>query len=161
MTGSACTRHVTLSGPNRPASGAADVTPPASHGLPGAAPRRRSPTVEAVRPVIAVTGRLLDPDLAARRRHPSVSSPRTYSDALHRAGALDAVLLPVPMTEDEAAERLAHFSGLLLTGGPDVDPHVYGEEPHPAVYGVHRPTDDTEIALARAAVRDGVPTLAI
>ena len=49
----------------------------------------------------------------------------------------------------------------MLTGGPDVDPACYGEERHAEVYGVDRAADEAELALVRAAIDRGVPTLAI
>ncbi len=56
---------------------------------------------------------------------------------------------------------LARVDALVLTGGPDVDPALYGEAPHPAVYGVDRRADDFESALADVAVARGLPMLAI
>jgi putative glutamine amidotransferase len=60
---------------------------------------------------------------------------------------------------DEALAR--PFDGLLLTGGGDVDPRLYGEKPHRKVYGVSETRDYTEwIALDRAAEL-GVPVMGI
>jgi putative glutamine amidotransferase len=84
-----------------------------------------------------------------------------YIRALHRAGGREAVLLPLEIDAGEAAAILERFDGLLLVGGGDVDPGRYGEDPHPEVYGVNVEHDAFEIALARAAGRLGLPTLAI
>jgi putative glutamine amidotransferase len=53
-----------------------------------------------------------------------------YMDAVFRAGALPVLL---PLTEDEAVmrEMLGRVDGLLLTGGDDVGPEMYGEEKLP------------------------------
>jgi putative glutamine amidotransferase len=49
----------------------------------------------------------------------------------------------------------------VLSGGPDVDPRAYGEEDQGACWGVDPTADSSEFALAREAVRTGLPTLAI
>lgn len=60
---------------------------------------------------------------------------------------------------DEAL--LDGFHGLLLTGGGDVDPRLYGEKPHKDVYGVSEVRDYAEwMALDRARELD-VPVLGI
>jgi putative glutamine amidotransferase len=84
-----------------------------------------------------------------------------YCDALHRAGAMEMVVGPRPLANGEADELLDVADGLLLMGGPDVDPALYGEAARPETYGVHRDEDDFEIALVRAAAARGLPILAI
>jgi putative glutamine amidotransferase len=56
---------------------------------------------------------------------------------------------------------LARVDGLVLTGGGDVDPRLYGEKPHDTFQAAETGRDEFEIALARAAVTKGVPLLAI
>jgi len=51
--------------------------------------------------------------------------------------------------------------GLVLTGGGDVDPGAYGEEPDPEVAGVDPVRDASERALLAAALRVDLPVLAI
>lgn len=53
------------------------------------------------------------------------------------------------------------FDGLLLTGGGDVDPTLYGETAHPKVYGVSATRDYTEWTALNAARDAGVPVLGI
>jgi putative glutamine amidotransferase len=85
--------------------------------------------------------------------------PAPYADALHRAGARTALLAPgQPST---AEELLAPFDGLLLAGGGDLEPSRYGAAGHPALDGVDPDRDELELALARAAVRLGMPVLGI
>ena len=78
------------------------------------------------------------------------------------AGAGGAPLL-VPLDLDEGAlhavfERL---DGLLLPGGPDLSPDLYGEVPHQKLGRVDGALDRTELALTRWAVAAGRPLLAI
>jgi len=113
----------------------------------------------APRPLIAVTGR---PTAAGKPwRAAGFGSPAAYLDALERAGAVGAVLQPVATSAEDAAARLAPFGGLLLTGGPDVDPARYGAAAHPATYGVNAVVDRFEEALLGAALERSLPVLAI
>ena len=83
-----------------------------------------------------------------------------YTRALEAAGLVPLV---VPPLADPAAalHLLDAVDGLVLTGGEDVGPALYGAAPHPALGPVHDARDRTEIALARAARDRGLPLLAI
>ncbi len=50
---------------------------------------------------------------------------------------------------------------MLLSGGADVDPALYGQKPHPKLRHVDRRRDDFELALVREALRRDRPLLAI
>jgi putative glutamine amidotransferase len=81
-----------------------------------------------------------------------------YLESVRRAGGE-----PVEVVVDsEAPEQiLARVDALLLTGGGDVDPKLYGETRHDTFQAAETGRDDFEIALARAAVAKGIPLLAI
>src|SRR3954466_14792021 len=116
-----------------------------------------------MRPLIAVTARHLKPGRINLWTAGGVALPRGYSDALQRAGA-NPVLLPPCVTfesEQDAADYLRPFAGLVLTGGGDIAPARYGQDPHPSVYGVDEELDRFEIALAEAALEADLPILAI
>jgi putative glutamine amidotransferase len=53
------------------------------------------------------------------------------------------------------------IDGLLLSGGEDVDPALYGEQPHATVVGVDSERDHFEIALIKAARGRNLPIFAI
>lgn len=84
---------------------------------------------------------------------------QTYVDAVVRAGGLPFIL-PV-LDPDDAAAALLALDGLLLTGGGDVEPSLYGALPVPEVYGLDPARDASELALARAAAGAGLPVLGI
>jgi putative glutamine amidotransferase len=83
-----------------------------------------------------------------------------YVSALENAGLVP--LIVPPLSSDGAAEAIIHsVSGLVLTGGEDVDPALYGEERHEKVRSVNAARDATEAALIGAARRQRTPVFAI
>lgn len=110
-------------------------------------------------PLIAVAGRTA---AAGRVSRDAVSfAGRRYMESVLRAGGEPVVVLPQHLTADVARELMARFDALLLMGGPDVDPQLYGQQPHASVYGVDRFQDDFEIELLKAALVCGKPVLAV
>jgi putative glutamine amidotransferase len=83
-----------------------------------------------------------------------------YIRALEDAGLVPLVVPPLSDT-DAALRILDVVSGLVLTGGEDVDPALYGDTPHPALGPVNCSRDVTELALLAGARERGLPTLAI
>ncbi|TSI10124.1 gamma-glutamyl-gamma-aminobutyrate hydrolase family protein [Lysinibacillus sp. BW-2-10] len=63
--------------------------------------------------------------------------------------------------EKDAAQVVEVIDGLLLTGGVDVHPHYFQEEPHPQLGEVMLERDKVEIALAHAALNKKLPIFAI
>jgi putative glutamine amidotransferase len=84
--------------------------------------------------------------------------PMRYVDAVEAVGGR-AVLLPP--SADSWAETLGAIDALVLGGGPDIDPGLYGERRHPRTEGVDRRRDDAELALARACLERGLAVLGI
>ena len=82
----------------------------------------------------------------------------TYCEAVRRAGAIPLLIPPQP---ENAEEVLGRIDGLLLAGGFDCDPGLYGEECHPSVEPMDPRRQANDLALAAAARRRGVPTLGI
>jgi putative glutamine amidotransferase len=82
-----------------------------------------------------------------------------YTEAI-RAVGLRPFILPVLRAAD-VDSMLDGVDGLLLTGGEDVAPARYGEQPHPALGEVHAVRDEFELALVVAARARGLPAFAI
>lgn len=88
--------------------------------------------------------------------------PVRYAAEVRTAGGLPLLLPPGSADPSgEALETLAALDGLILTGGPDVDPDRYGASREPQTDAPRPDRDEWEIALALAAVSHGVPLLAI
>lgn len=106
-------------------------------------------------PLIGITGSAFD-------EHPRhwLYQTRDYFTAVHKAGGLP-VLLPFVTSPGEAEQYLDRIDGLLLSGGADVDPSHYGEDPLPRLGTVEPERDVSELLLARAALARQLPILAI
>jgi putative glutamine amidotransferase len=83
----------------------------------------------------------------------------TYLRAIEAAGGLPVVMPPMEL---EAIEPLLdRLSGICLSGGPDLDPETYEEQPHPELGPIEPDLDRFELELARQADDRGLPILAI
>ena len=90
---------------------------------------------------------------------PTWASPNRYLDAVRRAGG-DPIGLDPTTPEAEREAAFDAMDGLLLSGGADLDPGLYGQEPHPAV-AVEAGRDDLELAAWSAARRRGLPIFGV
>ncbi len=89
---------------------------------------------------------------------PAALVPFRYVRAVTRAGGR-AVLLP---PDDGAVQETAQLlDGLLLIGGSDLDPALYGAEPHQRTAGIRPERDRGELGLLGAALALDVPLLGI
>ena len=110
------------------------------------------------RPIIGITGELE----AARWGNwirEAVVSPVSYTRAVDRAGGTPVILPPVPAAS--VPVLIAGLSGLVLTGGRDVDPSLYDEAPHEQTDIPDHRRDRFELILTRAAIDADLPFLAI
>ena len=79
-----------------------------------------------------------------------------YADALRDAG-----MDPVLVTPDRPLIAVSEVSGLLLSGGADLDPALYGETPHPLSETPEKERDALEMRLLRDALALRIPVFAI
>jgi putative glutamine amidotransferase len=90
--------------------------------------------------------------------------PASYADAIAVAGAVPLLLPPVVGLPDLAAAAEATvegLDGLLLSGGPDVEPSRYSAEADPHTGPARTQRDSWEIALTLAARRRDMPLLGV
>ncbi|MBK3642311.1 gamma-glutamyl-gamma-aminobutyrate hydrolase family protein [Streptomyces sp. MBT33] len=85
--------------------------------------------------------------------------PTGYPRLVQRAGGL-AAMLP-PDAPEQAAAIVARLDGLVIAGGPDVEPVRYGAEPDPRTGPPARARDTWELALIEAALAARLPLLGI
>jgi gamma-glutamyl-gamma-aminobutyrate hydrolase PuuD len=81
-----------------------------------------------------------------------------YVEAVRRAGGEPRVLDP---GTQRPLELITKIDGLLLTGGFDVDPALYGQAAHPSTKMVPAERDRFELELARCAIDADLPFLGI
>jgi putative glutamine amidotransferase len=81
-----------------------------------------------------------------------------YLESIKRAGGDP---LELNYERDHPDEVIQRAQGIMLTGGADVHPSLYGEEPHETFQPAEPGRDEYEIALVRAAMRADVPLFAI
>ena len=92
---------------------------------------------------------------------PASFLPAVYFQGVTAAGGV-AVLLPPQPVDSEIADRvLDGLDGLLITGGKDIDPAVYGQETHPSTDQPGGQRDAWEFGLLRAALQRQLPVLGI
>jgi putative glutamine amidotransferase len=84
--------------------------------------------------------------------------PAAYVRAVEAAGGR---ALLVPPSDEGIDETLDAIDGLLLSGGSDLDPALYAQEPHDETYGVVPERDRAELALLTAALDRDMPVLAV
>ena len=119
------------------------------------------PLARSSRPRIGIPVRLsssADPD-------PRVAAANHLFDyivELVRDGGGEPVLLtaaPAPGDLADPAQRALH--GVVLPGGGDLDPRLYGEETGGACYDVNQAQDELDLAVARQSIDAGLPLLGI
>ncbi len=112
------------------------------------------------RPVIGICAAIESARWAAWEVEVNLS-PRTYSLAVQRAGALALILPPDDVVAESPDELLGMLDGLILAGGSDIDPASYGAQPHPETRGTRPERDRFEIALGTRVLERDMPVLGI
>jgi putative glutamine amidotransferase len=117
------------------------------------------------RPLIGVTTSEVrvpdhvDPLPQSDPRRAEMALGMKYLVAVERAGGIPVVMPPLELESvDPLVDRL---DGLLLSGGPDMDPGTYGGRYHPQLGPIEPELDQFELAVARECDTRGVPILAI
>jgi putative glutamine amidotransferase len=83
-----------------------------------------------------------------------------YLQSILNAGGLP-VIIPPALAGQPLRELFARLDGILFTGGGDIDPLIFGGQPHPRVYGIEPARDTLEIELVRLAAAENKPFLGI
>ena len=120
--------------------------------VPAAHRSRANPTI----PTVAVSA-TSDDSLGGAHR---VRLNSAYVTALENAGLIPVVVPPLSGRESALA-IVSRVDGVVLTGGEDVEPSLYGQDRLPECGKSNLRRDNTEIALVHAARELGVPVLAI
>ncbi|WP_462411696.1 gamma-glutamyl-gamma-aminobutyrate hydrolase family protein [Neobacillus sp. Marseille-QA0830] len=107
------------------------------------------------KPVIGITGAYVNHNQFME----GVYVHHDYHKSVAANGGIPIVL---PYINPELAiETLAFCDGIILSGGEDVDPLFFGQDPHPQLGPLTPERDLTEMAIARFALDNDIPLLAI
>ena len=87
--------------------------------------------------------------------------PKVYLDAVTKSGGIALLLPPQPITPEIVDRVLDGLDGLIVTGGRDVDPARYGQDPHPLTDQPAVDRDAWEDALLVGAIDRELPFLGI
>lgn len=107
---------------------------------------------EKMKPVIGVTSSL--------KEEQTVTSGMDYYNSACRAGGLP-VILPNLQDEDAVEQYAQLIDGLIVSGGVDIDPEQYGEEPSPALGQISPKRDFFEIKLVQSMLKLDKPILGL
>lgn len=111
-------------------------------------------------PIIGVTATLKE-DLDSVAHRPLgffVRADLDYVEGVRGGGGAPVVLPPIV---EMAGEMVRNIDGLLLSGGSDLDPSYYGEEPLPELDVTIPERDAFEMALLEHALEREIPVLGI
>jgi putative glutamine amidotransferase len=115
------------------------------------------------KPLIGISGRRWPASVLADLVPPAlrdVTFDLHFSDYPRAVAAAGG--LPVELARDgDPGDLVDRLDGLVLSGGADVDPRIYGAEPDPQLGATERERDEWELALFAAARERSVPVLAI
>src|SRR5581483_6443480 len=111
---------------------------------------------EQARPVIAITAHVGPVSWGSWRDEQAALVPQPYVDHVTAAGGTAVVLPPLPpgATVDDARAVLGFLDGLIISGGPDVDPAHYGQQAHPSVRTAAPERDASELLLAQVTAEN-------
>ena len=110
-----------------------------------------------MRPIVGVTSYVEQARFGAWDV-PAALVPFSYVQAIESAGGRALV---VPPSDEGVEETLNALDGLLLSGGSDLDPSLYGADQHPETRQVRPDRDRAELALLQAALARDLPVLAV
>lgn len=112
-----------------------------------------------MKPIIGIPGNIitnLNPNYTSL---PLTYTPQGFVEGLNRAGALP-IVFPLS-TEENAREYAKSVDAVLLAGGQDVSPLLYGEEPHLKLEETSPLRDAFEVAVIKEAWKENKPILAV
>ena len=112
-----------------------------------------------LKPIIGITGNQTILNNDAYKPFNINYSPAGFSNAIARAGGTP-IILPIA-TPEIAHSYVSLIDGLLLTGGQDISPQLYGEEPRNVIGEVAPDRDALEVALIQEALKQGKPILGV
>jgi len=111
-------------------------------------------------PIIGITCGLTISGVTSGRVYGENSVGFDYIRAIEHAGGVP-VVLPIIESQDCILSFMDMIDGLLLSGGGDIEPSLFNEEPNPNLGSIDPLRDWVEMELTAEALEKNLPTLAI
>lgn len=116
--------------------------------------------IKITRPVIGISSNLGMIETGTCTGRERVTVVYDYVQAIALAGGIP-VILPIVGSDEQVMAQVELIDGLLLSGGQDVAPSYYGEQPEPALGAVLLERDVHELALVKMAHQMNKPIFGI
>lgn len=110
------------------------------------------------RPLIGITA--FETTHRNKPHTPLYALGQRYVHAIEAGDGAGVILAP-GLSDESLREIFDRLDGLLLSGGGDLAPALYGQAPHPALGPISQARDHAEVLLAQWAVQADKPLLCI
>lgn len=89
-----------------------------------------------------------------------ITISEAYVQAVSQVGGIP-VLIPLGLSEDQLLTMPSRLDGIIFSGGGDIDPGIYGGEPHQEISFVDSDRDRVELQLVQNVLKNRIPFLGI
>ncbi len=114
------------------------------------------------KPIIGITGGMEMYEEEIFRGFYRIQAVANYTEAIIRAGGVPIVIPPTNLKDNDYVDSIvAMLDGLLMTGGNDVNPLLYGEEPREKLGELMVQKDVLEKRLLDGVVKRDIPVIGI
>lgn len=111
------------------------------------------------KPIIGVLGSVLN-NMSGSIVIKASYANTAYCKAVERNGGIPFIIPHLEQKED-VIPLLDQCDGILFPGGEDVDPHLYGEEPHAKIGSLNKSVDEFWIYIEKLVAERNLPILGI
>lgn len=112
------------------------------------------------KPIIGISTSIIADNSGYFALYPRNYVNKDYVDAVIKNGGIP-LMIPMSLDEEIIAEQISMIDGLILSGGHDVCPHNYGEEPSSKLEEILPERDEYDFILLREAKKRKLPILGI
>lgn len=112
------------------------------------------------KPFIGITCNYMISEMGMSLGQERYYAPKELIDAIIEVGGVP-ILIPILNKEEDLLDIMDTLDGIILSGGHDVNPIYYGEEPTKYVGFTYTPRDICELFIVKAAIEKDMPILGI
>ncbi|TYB31553.1 MAG: gamma-glutamyl-gamma-aminobutyrate hydrolase family protein [Candidatus Mcinerneyibacterium aminivorans] len=112
------------------------------------------------KPVIGITSSLLIEKNYKFPGYKRIYINKDYLDSIILSEGIP-LIIPVTSTKEMLENYISQIDGLLLSGGVDIDPARYGENPYPELGEINPDKDNLDFTILNLALEKDIPVLGI